>query len=242
MRQKILIATLVLLPSLVFSQTVEADNYGTELIWGVNKNTSGGLIGGFIVRKSKRLSDRMFESYGLELMNVKHPQEVRRNSITGNFFIYGKSNYLYSIRLQYGRELILFKKAPTSGVEIKAIAAVGPSIGLLAPYYIEYTASRGSPIVSTTEQYNPTNQDHSIDQILGTGRLFEGLFESKFRIGANLKAAMSFELGTIKSNVTGFEIGGLLDAYAGDITLLPTAENKSVFPTAFITLFYGSRR
>ena len=126
-------------------------------------------------------------------------------------------------------------------MEIKAIAAVGPSIGLLAPYYIEYTTSR-STIVSRTEQYNPTNQDHSIDQILGTGRLFEGLFESKFRIGANLKAAISFELGTIKSNVTGFEIGGLLDAYAGDITLLPTAENKSVFPTAFITLFYGSRR
>ena len=46
MRQKILIATLFLLPSLVFSQTVEADNYGSELIWGVNKNTSGGLIGG----------------------------------------------------------------------------------------------------------------------------------------------------------------------------------------------------
>ena len=236
-----LLSCLFLLPSLVFSQQVEADNYDSELIWGVNKNTSGGLIGGFIARKSRRLSDRMFESFGLELVNIKHPQEVRRNSITGNFYIFGKSNYLYSIRLQYGRELILFKKAPTSGVEIKAVGAVGPSIGLMAPYYIEYTTSR-SAIISQSEQYDPNNDDHSIDQILGTGRLFQGLFESKFRIGANLKAALSFELGTIKSNVTGFEIGVLADAYAGDITLLPTAENRSVFPTAFITLFYGSRR
>ena len=112
MRQVIVLVALLILPSLVFSQSLEADNYNTEFIWGVNKNTSGGLIGGFVARKSRRLSDRMFESFGLELVNVKHPQEVRRNSITGNFFIYGKSNYLYSIRLQYGRELILFKKAP----------------------------------------------------------------------------------------------------------------------------------
>ena len=55
MRQKILIAAFLLFPSLVFSQTVEADNYGTELIWGVNKNTSGGLIGGFIVRKTREI-------------------------------------------------------------------------------------------------------------------------------------------------------------------------------------------
>ena len=241
MSKFLLLLLLLILPSFLFSQDLESDRYDNEFVWGISKNTSGGLIGGFMARKSRRISDRMFESYGLELVNIKHPQEVRRNSITGNFYIYGKSNYLYSIRAQYGREYILFKKAPSQGVEIKAIGAVGPSFGILAPYYIEYTTSR-SAIVSRTEQYDPNNEDHSIDQILGTGRLFQGLFESKLRIGANLKAALSFELGTLKSNVTGFEIGVLLDAYAGKIPLMPTAENKSVFPTAFITLFYGSRR
>ncbi len=237
----LILALIFIIPSMLFAQEEQPDVYDNEFVWGVSKNTAGGLIGGFMARKSKRLNDRMFESYGIELVNVKHPQEIRRNSITGNFYIYGKSNYLYSIRLQYGREYILFRKAPSQGVEIKAIGAVGPSIGILAPYYIEYTTSR-SAIVSRTEQYNPNNEDHSIDQILGTGRLFQGLFESKLRIGGNLKAALSFELGSSKSNVTGFEIGMLLDAYAGKVTLMPTAENRSVFPTAFITLFYGSRR
>ncbi|MCA6079014.1 hypothetical protein [Fulvivirga sedimenti] len=240
MSRVLILILIFLIPSLLFAQE-QPDVYDNEFVWGVSKNTSGGLIGGFMARKSRRLNDRMFESFGIELVNVKHSQEIRRNSITGNFYIYGKSNYLYSIRAQYGREYILFRKAPSQGVEIKAIGAVGPSIGILAPYYIEYTTSR-SAIISRTEQYNPNNEDHSIDQILGTGRLFQGLFESKLRIGANLKAALSFELGTSKSNVTGFEIGMLLDAYAGDIILMPTAENKSVFPTAFITLFYGSRR
>jgi hypothetical protein len=88
------------------------------------------LIGGFVFKKAYKLNDRLLATYGLEIMNVKHPQEVRQNSqSTGNFFIYGKSNYLYAIRFQYGRDLILFKKAPQQGVEIKAVTAIGPNAG-----------------------------------------------------------------------------------------------------------------
>jgi hypothetical protein len=78
--------------------------------------------------------------------------------------------------------------------------------------------------------------------IYGTGRLFEGLGDSKLKLGGNLKAALNFELGTNKSQVTGFEAGFLLDAYAGEIDLVPEASNYSVFPTLFITLFYGTRK
>lgn len=224
-----------------YSQQNDADSYETEFIWGINKNTAGGFIGGFVIRSSKRINDRLYQSIGVELMNVKHPQEVRVRSGTGNFFIYGKSNYLYALRAQYGRELIVFKKASQQGVEIKAVVAAGPSIGILAPYYIDYNADGGNTgINSRKEQYDPDR--HSFPKILGTGHVLQGIQESQFRIGGNVKAALSFELGTLKSHVTGFEAGFLLDAYAGDIPLLPTAKNKSVFPTAFITLFYGKRR
>lgn len=238
---RLIVCLLLLSPVLAFSQKLEADNYSSEFIWGINKNTSGGLIGGVIFRKSRQISDKMYQSYGLEIVNVKHPQEDRRNSFTGNFYIYGKSNYLYSFRFQYGREYILFRKAPSQGVEIKAVGAAGPSIGLLAPYYIDYTTS-SSTIVSRSEQYDPDNPAHNVDRILGTGRLFQGVTQSKLRVGANFKAALSFELGATKDNVTGFEIGLLLDAYTQKIELMPTAENKAIFPTAFLTLFYGSRR
>src|SRR5688572_25627834 len=89
------------------AQTQDSYEYQSEFIWGINKNTSGGLIGGIVFKKARKLkNDRVLETFGLELMNVKHPQEVRRNSsATGNFFIYGKSNYLYAVRLQYGRDL-----------------------------------------------------------------------------------------------------------------------------------------
>jgi len=224
------------------AQTQDSYEYNSEFTWGINKNSSGGLIGGFTFKKAKKRSDRVLETFGLEIMNVKHSQEVRKTSLyTGNYFIYGKSNYLYAIRPQYGRDYILFTKAPQQGVEIKAVFAAGPSIGIIAPYYIERTVDN-SYFASVHEQYDPNNPNHSYNNILGTGNIFEGIGESKIQFGGNLKAALNFELGFIKSQVTGFEIGMLVDAYFNKVNLMPTAENYSVFPTVFFTLFYGNRK
>ena len=221
-----------------FSQTQDSYEYQSEFIWGINKNTSGGLIGGFVFKKSRKLNDRILETYGLEILNVKHPQEYRRNSVTGNFFLYGKSNYLYSFRFQYGRDIILFEKAPQQGVEIKAVFAAGPSLGIVAPYYVEW-APDGGGFFTVREQYN-TNIP--AEYILGTGRLFEGLGDSELKVGGNIKAALNFELGTFKSQVTGFEAGVLIDAYSSKIEMVPSAKNYSVYPTLFITFFYGTRK
>lgn len=223
-----------------FSQTSDSYDYQSEFTWGINKNTSGGLIGGFTFRKARKLSDRVLETYGLELMNVKHPQEVRRSSgITGNFFIFGKSNYLYAVRPQYGRDFILFTKAPQQGVEIKAVFAAGPSLGIVAPYYVE---RRLAPDVFTQTSNEPYTPNIPFSDILGTGGILQGLAESRLQLGGNLKAALNFEMGTIKSQVAGFEVGFLVDAYFNKIELMPTAKNSSVFPTAFFTLFYGNRK
>ena len=221
------------------AQTQDSYDYQSEFTWGINKNTYGGLIGGFVFKKARKLNDRLLETFGLEIMNVKHPQEVRQHSrSTGNFFIYGKSNYLYALRFQYGRDLILFRKAPQQGVEIKVVTAIGPSLGIVAPYYIERPADQGG-FVTLREQYNPNIRP---EEIYGPGRLFEGLGESKLKIGANAKGAINFELGTIKSQVTGFEAGFLLDAYTSKIVMVPTAENYSIYPVLFFTLFYGGRK
>lgn len=221
-----------------FGQTLDVYEYQSEFVWGINKNTSGGLIGGFVFKKSRKLTDRMFETFGLEIMNVKHPQEVRRNSpYSGNFYSFGKNNYLYAFRFQYGRDLVLFKKAPQQGVEIKAVGAIGPSLGIVAPYYVEW-GSIDMPF-TIREQYHPGIPE---ENILGPGHLFEGLGESNLAIGANLKLAINFEFGAFKSQVTGFEGGFLLDAYAKEIEMVPSAKNYWAYPTFFITFFYGSRK
>jgi len=235
----IILAYLAFLLSIgLYGQSGKTYDYGKEFIWGFNKNTAGGLIGGVIFRASRKKSQRMYESVGLELMNIKHQKERRRQSTIGNFYIYGKLNHFYTIRLQYGRELIIFTKAEDQGVEIKANGAVGPSIGVLSPYFVE---------VMLDGMYNstirvPYNSSIYPNQIAGSGRIFQGLSQSSVRPGANLKLSLSFEMGTLKTHVTGFEVGFLLDAYAGDINIMANTHNPSIFPTSFISLFYGTRK
>lgn len=227
--------TLLMFAGTLVAQVQDGYEYESEFTWGFNKNTSGGLIGGFVFKKSFKMTDRMLQTFGLEIMNVRHPQEVRFNSAYGNFFTFGKQNYLYTFRLQYGRDFILFKKAPQQGVEIKAVFAAGPSIGVEAPYYVEYLKDD----ITIRAQYNETMAK---ENILGPGRLFQGLGDSKIVPGLNLKAAMNFELGIFKSQVTGFEAGVLVDVYTRKIDMMVLAKNYSVYPTLFLTLFFGNRK
>jgi hypothetical protein len=224
----------------VFAQSQDSYDYVSEFNWGVSKNSSGGLIGGFVFKKAKKVKDGVFQTYGLEIMNVKHPLESRRSSNSGNFFIFGKTNYLYSLRFQYGRDFIIFTKAPQQGVEIKAVFAAGPSIGIVTPYYIERAVA--GPFSTVTEPYDPNNQNHSFQNIVGSGGFLEGIGQAKIQPGANIKAALNFEMGVLKSSVTGFEAGFLLDAYAKPVPLMASAGNKAFFPTVFITIFYGNRK
>lgn len=230
----------VFLSVVAAAQPQDSYEYNSEFNWGINKNSSGGLIGGFVFKKARKRSESVFETFGLEIMNVKHPLESRRTSNSGNFFIFGKSHYLYSFRFQYGRDFILFKKAPQQGVEIKAVVAAGPSFGLVTPYYIERALD--GPFATINEPYNPNNPNHSFQRIVGPGGLLQGLGEAKIQPGVNIKAAINFEMGVLKSSVTGFEAGFLLDAYTKKIVMMPTTSNQGIFPTVFLTLFYGHRR
>jgi hypothetical protein len=240
LRKFSLLISFSLLGFSLYAQTQDSYEYQSEFTWGINKNTSGGLIGGFFFKKARKLNEKVLETFGLEIMNVKHPQEARRTASTGNLFIYGKSNYLYAFRFQYGRDIILFKKAPQQGVEIKAVFAIGPTIGVVAPYYVQINNGNNYD-VSLYQQYDPKTVPDAT-QIAGTGRLFQGIGDSKIVPGGNLKAALNFELGTVKSQVTGFEAGFLLDAYTQTIVMVPTAKNYSVYPTLFISIFYGGRK
>jgi len=233
--KKVLSVVLLIFISITFSNAQENDyDYTSEAIWGINKNSASGLIGGFIFRFSRSVKPNHYRTIGFELVNVKHPAESRVVSLgTGNYFIVGKTNYLFAIRGQYGRDIVLFKKAPQQGVQITATGSVGPSIGLESPYYIEYNQAIRVP-------YDPAV--HKIENITGSGFIFQGLFQSSVVLGLNLRAGLSFEFGTFKSNVSGFEIGALIDAYTRKIEMIPEAENYAIWPTVYITLFYGSRK
>ncbi|HLW20262.1 MAG TPA: hypothetical protein VKX33_08065 [Cyclobacteriaceae bacterium] len=227
------------LSQLTLAQREDAGDYeyDREVLFGVNKNTNGGLIGGVNLKFGYRIDEKNFQFFLVELANVKNPREVRYNTVLGNSFVFGKTNYLYSIRPQYGREHLLFKKAPQKGVQISILGAVGPTLGLVAPYYIEYAVSRSE---SVREQYDP--DVHVFWDVLGPGRIFEGIGQSELAIGGHAKAALVFEFGVFKSNVTGLELGYLLEGFTKEIELMPTINNRQIYQSAYFTLFYGFRK
>jgi hypothetical protein len=211
------------------------ERYLIENVFGIVKATNGGFISGFYYRHSKKLSDKTLQNIAVEMVNIKHPREAKETTFIGSSFIYGKSNYLFSIRPTYGRERILFKKAPQQGARVTGILAVGPAIGLEVPYYIDLGNNQ-------SEQYNPSNPQHARAFISGSAGPFAGLGEAKFVLGIHFKASLTFETNSTKNRVFGFEVGLTLDQYTREIQMLPLVENFSTFPAAFLAIYFGKRR
>lgn len=237
MIKKLILFTGVLLMGWISkSQPIATDyeDFSTEITWGLNKNTNGGLIGGVAFKLARRKTENTFAVFGLEIMNVKHPKEQRYLSQTsGTSFVWGKENFLYSIRGIYGRERLLFKKAPQQGVQISAIYGAGPTLGVIAPYYVLYN---GSYVPYDSERHQNPNS------IQGSGKLFQGLGESSLTVGLNAKAGMSFEFGAFKNNVAGVEVGIAAEAFPNEVILVPTQKNRAIFSSLYISLFWGTRR
>ncbi len=226
----------------VFAASTQAQyerdyDYSVETVGGIMKATNSGLIGGFSFKYAKALKkNNWFHGALIEVANIKHPQEQRYYSESGNTFIWGKEHYLYSLRLSYLREYRFFKKAPKQGVQVNGFLALGPTLGFEAPYYVE--VRKGGYTVK--EPYDPNK--HQYQDIVGPGNVLQGVGESSIVPGMNAKAAMAFEFGSFKSNVIGLEVGFQADFFTRKIIIMPTTINYSIFPSAYATLFYGGRR
>ncbi len=210
------------------------EEYKLENLYGVSKGTNGGLISGFFYRHSKVINENDLINYGVEIVNIKHIRESKETTITGNSYVFGKANYFVSIRPTYGREKLLFKRAPEQGVRISGLFAVGPALGMELPYFI--ILSDNSKV-----QYDPSNTNHASNRIFGSTGPFRGLGQSKFVLGGHARASLTFETNSTKRRVFGVEVGLTLDVYTRKINILPVAENNSIFSAAFIAIYFGRR-
>ncbi|MGW8122247.1 hypothetical protein ACV07N_06260 [Roseivirga echinicomitans] len=215
-----------------FDTRLQDEDYQVENVFGASHTSNSGLISSLFWRHSNAIDKKNLAHFGVELANTRHPRESRQTTITGNSFVIGKSNYLISIRPYYGREKILFQKSSQQGVRISAMASVGPTIGLEAPYFVNYRGRK--------EQYNPNK--HSVNNISGTSGPLKGVSQAKIVPGLHLKTSMTFETNSTKNRVFGIQAGFIFEAFTRKINILPEAENKSVYSAAFIAVYFGKRR
>ncbi|MCS7018114.1 MAG: hypothetical protein RMJ87_03185 [Cytophagales bacterium] len=212
--------------------------YNRQTSYGINLNSNAGLIGGGVIKHTRSISSKMYHLFYLDVVNVRHPKEQRAQSrLSGESFVPGKQNYLLLVRPHYGRELILFRRAAEQGVQVAASLSAGPSIAVIAPYLIEYRFGTGN---IRLEQYDPARHP-SFDQVIRTSRFGESLSQSKFGVGGSVRAALAFEFGNFRTNVTGVEAGFMADFLAQKVIIMPLAENKQHYFSIFVNIYYGSR-
>ncbi len=220
----------------------EEIDYSTVTTYGLTTNTNSSLIGGFTLRNSRRLDNTLFGKtqfryMALEVVNVKHPKEFPLQSGNGSRFIPGKLNYLFVLRPQYGREIVLSSRNGDEGIAINAILAVGFSLGIQKPYYVQYQVKPGQV---RTEPYDPAKQP--LESILGSGGFLQGFDKSTFIPGLHFKAGINFELSAFRRNLTGIEVGFLVETLAQKPIIMSFAENNSSFTSAYLTVYFGSKK
>lgn len=225
-------------------QDSDVETYNSISSIGVTTNTNSGILGGLVARHSQSLSGTLFGKQqfrylALELVNVKHPKELSsQNFVTGSRFTYGKQNYLFVLRPEYGRELMFFNRHSDEGISISGILAAGPSIGLEKPYVIQFQRRPG---VIVSEPYDPVKHAQT-ELIIGSGSFFQGFDKTKLVPGLHLKTALSFELSAFRDNMTGLEIGFIAEAFSRKIIIMPFAENRSFFTSGYVTLYFGNKK
>ncbi|MCU0417384.1 MAG: hypothetical protein MUE33_09385 [Cytophagaceae bacterium] len=246
----IILSLLLFYASAVHAQQVNREgilNYEREIIGGINFNTNGGFIGGFMFRYTRMDPNhtKMLHNFGLELGIVKHPKEVRlANASTGGTFIGYKTNHLLVWRPHYGREFLVFRKGNEDGVQLDWIINGGPSLAMLVPYMIEYDYGTSFQI----EQFDP-DIHRNLSNIGGNAGFTSGLGKSNFTPGIHIKTGFSFEYSHFDTNVTGIEVGFLLEAFAQPISMLEkdttspgSFKEYQTFTSIYINLFYGGRK
>jgi len=253
MRVKLLlsICILVLLSTDIYAQR-RGKNEDTEEVYksftsfGLTTNTNSGILGGAVFRKSNAIPGKLFGKnqyryLAVELVNVRHPKELAQSFNTGARFVYGKQNYLFVLRPEYGREITLFNRHEDEGIAISAIVAAGPSLGFEKPYMIQRQVA-GGQVVTTPLRVDPNSTQDPYEGFVGVGSFFSGFGQSKVVPGLHLKTALSFELSAFRENVTGVEIGFLAEGFTRKIDIMAYAQNKSFYTSGFITLYFGSKK
>jgi hypothetical protein len=215
--------------------------------YGVTTNTRSGLLGGFIFRSSTPVSTGknnlpIHRYIAVEAVNIKNPKEHPSPTQIGAKYILGKTNYLFSVRPEYGREWYLFKKNGESSIGLSGILAAGPSIGIQKPYYLKYGSFNSEQ--PRLIQYDP-DVHTDIASITGAASIWQGfLNNAKIIPGFHIKAATSIDMSTFGDNITGFELGGTLEFFTKtpEIISPKLGTNSRTYAAAYLTLYFGNKR
>jgi len=153
--------------------------YDKEFTFDIRLHTNGLALGVNIGRLKTFYKTRFYQ---FEIGELRHPKEERESNDNPNFsgrssrsFFFGKQNSLYVLRGGIGEKRYFSEKAKERGLAIGVSYVIGPSIGLLKPYYLDLLRSRDNTIEVVSEKFSEENADQFLDvrNIFGSSGYFK---------------------------------------------------------------------
>lgn len=229
--------------------------YNKEFAFNVRPHTNGFALG---VQFGNIRSYNRTSYWGIELGEIKHVRETRQNksnqiaALEGAFrgFVYGKQNSFYPLRVTFGQKQYISEKARRKGLAVGFDYSVGPSLGLLKPYYLllRYVPEDFNRNF-VPEKYSKETEARFLDinSIYGADGFSRGLTELKPVLGAHAKASLHFDWGAFDEFIKAFEVGIIGDFYLQKVPIMieteqaPNVRNQPVFLNLFLNVQLGKR-
>jgi len=211
--------------------------YRNEQSAGVYLN-SNGLGAGF--RYGQRINARSQYLYEIELLNIKHPKEIRisNNIYSNRSFVFGKENGFIELRGMYGKQNELFRKNDRGGVSVRYFYSGGPAIGFIKPIYYEVLYASANPyeFYLQTEKFSVSTHQSNI---YGRASVFKGVKEISIAPGVSVKTGFSFEYSRLDIVLHSLEAGVSLDVFTKKIPIMANERNDFYFLNLFVSYRFG---
>ena len=211
-----------------------------HFVSGIKITTDG--YGGFL---EKGLAQSVNKSllFQLEITEKFHPKELKQFNLNGaGPYKYGKTNFVYPIKLGMQQQILLGNKGNKNGVSVTANFGGGISLGLLRPYLLGFD----TVINNANEIKYLSYADDSIkflngSNIAGPG-FGRGFNKIKVNPGIYLKAALRLDYGAYNEQVSAIEVGVTTEFYGKKIQQMAKNKEQNFYFGAYVSLLFGKRK
>jgi len=193
--------------------------------------------------------------YQFDIGLLKHPKEYRQSitfnsgnpfTRTANSYTFGKQNHFLILRAGVGSKRYYSEKAKRKGVAVGINYEIGPSIGILKPYYLHLSRleSGGYADYVSTERYSEENADIFLDdsKIIGPASFFKGFDKIKLVPGIHGRIGAHFSMGAFDQFVKAIEMGVMVDAFAQSVPIMIIENNAPIFINGYLSFQIGKRK
>lgn len=213
--------------------------YRHEASFGLFMHSAGGF--GMAYRRGEHVTAKRKRMFEIEMLNFKHPKEVKSvNSYYSNSkgFVYGKLNSILLVRPGVGFQNVLYQKSDKKSVEIRYSYFVGATLAFAKPVYLEIKKGTFSSS-PTTERYNP--EIHKQEDIFGKADFFKGINKTIIYPAAYAKLALSFEYADRYNALKAIETGVVLDVYPKALPMLAFNKKQQAYISLYLKIIWGKK-